>query len=357
MIARGVLAAILGVATVLGGGCAATPATTATAMKPVDVETLPISRGADGTPVAWGGVLAAIADADVVIVGEAHDDAVGHQVELAIVEAVLERWPASAVSMEMLDRSEQAAVDDYLAGMIDLDRFLERTAATRWRKIVNEYLAGTIDKATFAERIERLGWIDWLAFYQPVIDAAKASKARVVAANTPWLVYTSVARRDGFEALDGLTPAQKALFDTPREMPGGEYRERFWEVIAGRAEGEAPAEKDDGEAEGHGHSLTDEQVLGMYRGQTIMDATMAASIAAALEDGATKVVHLVGHFHCDYEGGLVQELRRRAPGARILVVSMPGGDRDDADDDTADPKEPKYGRADFVIDTRSDPIS
>ena len=51
----------------------------------------------------------------------------------------------------------------------------------------------------------------------------------------------------------------------------------------------------------------------MYRAQLVMDATMAESIAAASRAGAVKVVHLVGHFHCDFEGGLIQELRRRLP--------------------------------------------
>ena len=49
---------------------------------------------------------------------------------------------------------------------------------------------------------------------------------------------------------------------------------------------------------------------------------MAASIAEARFLGAPKVIHLVGRFHVDFEGGTVLELRKRMPGARILVISM-----------------------------------
>ena len=206
---------------------------------PVDVRTeLLVYRGGDGTPATWSQLMAAVADADVIIVGEEHGDAVGHRVELAIVQDVLDRWPGSALSMEMLDRTEQAVVDDYLADFIDLETFQERTAATRWLKISRQYVEREINRKTFEKRITRLGWPDWETNYQPIIDAARSAGAPVIAANTPWLVYMSVARREGFDRLDDVTPAQRALFEVPSEIPQGKYRERFWEVMAGRAEGE-----------------------------------------------------------------------------------------------------------------------
>jgi len=156
--------------------------------------------------VGWEELMDAVAGADVIIVGEEHDDAVGHRVELAIVGDVLDRWPGSAVSMEMLDRTEQAVVDDYLADFIDLETFQERTASTRWLKISRQYADGEISRRTFDERISKLGWPDWENNYQPIVDAAKSAGAPIVAANTPWLVYMSVARREGFERLDDVTP-------------------------------------------------------------------------------------------------------------------------------------------------------
>ncbi len=308
--------------------------------------TLPIFNGHDGSRMDWTQLLEATAHAEVVILGEQHDDAVAHAVELAVVEDAFERWPGSALSMEMLDRAEQATVDDYLAEIIDRETFLERTAATRWRKISRDFLDGQIDRKTFAERIGKLGWPDWEANYQPIIDLAKSRSAPVVAANTPWLRYASLANKRSFEHLDALTPSQKALFEPPREVPTGRYRERFWEEMVGRKEGEAPRSADD-ESDGAeaGHSgVTDEEVLGMFRAQLVMDATMAASVSDALEAGAPKVFHLVGMFHSDFEGGLVQEIRLRRPGARMLTISLHSAASDAL-------REEDSGRADIVIYT------
>ncbi len=313
---------------------------------PVDVRTeLQVYRGGDGTPATWSQLMAAVADADVIIVGEEHGDAVGHRVELAIVEDVLDRWPGSALSMEMLDRTEQAVVDDYLADFIDLETFQERTAATRWLKISRQYVDREIDRKTFEKRITRLGWPDWETNYQPIIDAARSAGAPVIAANTPWLLYMSVARREGFERLDDVTPAQRALFEVPSEIPRGKYRQRFWQAMVGRAEGESPPDDADADNDDSAHAgLDDETVATIFRGQLVMDATMAASIATASRAGAPKVVHLVGHFHCDFEGGLVQELRRRLPDAGILVITAMARDEPTLRDEDID-------RADFVMYT------
>jgi hypothetical protein len=142
--------------------------------------------------------------------------------------------------MEMLDRRKQAVVDDYLADFIDLDAFYERAGTTRWRKISLDYLEGDINRRTFKKRVTKIGWPDWENNYQPMIDQAKEAGAPVVAANTPWRVYTTVARKEGYERLDDVTPAQRALFDVPPEVIEGSYRERFWETMVGRPEGEEP---------------------------------------------------------------------------------------------------------------------
>ena len=312
----------------------------------VDVRAgLVIFRGDDGALVGWEEIMDAVAGADVIVLGEEHDDAVGHGFQLAVVEDVLQRWPDSAVSMEMFDRTEQAVVDDYLADFIDLETFQERTASTRWLKLSRQYAAGELDRTTFEQRMARLGWPEWETNYQPIVDTAKAAGVPVIAANTPWLVYMSVARRDGFGRLDDVTTAQRALFEVPDRIPDGAYRQRFWEVLAGRAEGEPAADVDvDDDDEGAHPGFDDETILGMFRGQLVMDATMAASIAETRRAGAEKVVHLVGHFHCDFEGGLVQELRYRDPDARILVITVLAEAETELRDEDS-------GRADFVVYT------
>jgi len=408
-----------GVLCIMGAasGCATMRSSHRTDLATLDVRTgIAICSGEDGSDTTWADMMQAAQAADVIILGEMHDDAIGHRVQLAVWEDVVGQCPKSALSMEMLDRRKQATADDYLADLIDLDKFYERIAMTSWRKISQKFLDRKINRGRFKRAITRIGWPDWEHNYRPMIDAAKSAGGTVVAANTPWLLYSTFGAKEGYDKLDALTDAQKRLFERPLEVYGGSYRERFWQVIVGRPEGGTEAQTDAGgdeapdatldaepeespdagkgadpapdaavavetpgtepangdddqmsQEESHDRpekngveavaekqaepttpaheGLDDEAVERMYRGQLVMDATMAASIAEALAGGATKVVHLVGQFHCDFSGGLVQELRRRAPDAQILVISLqpreePGWIEEDED------------RADFIAFTR-----
>ncbi len=287
-----------------------------------------------------------VAVTDVTIIGELHDDAVGHAFQRAVVEDAVAREPNLALSMEMLDRSEQSIVDDYVADLIDREKFYELTASTRWRKVAKEYLAGEINKSKFKERILRIGWPDWETNYQPIIDAAKDGGGRIVAANAPWLRYSKLITEDGYEKLETLTDEQRRLIETPEVPDSGTYRERFWEVMVDRAEGEEPEkpESDDDDPDAAHMELSDEVVRRSFHSQMMYDATMAGSIAEALESGASKVIHLVGQFHSDFEGGTVLELRRRFPGARILLISM-------QKESVATLREEDTDRADIVVYT------
>ncbi len=83
----------------------------------------------------------------------------------------------------------------------------------------------------------------------------------------------------------------------------------------------------------------------LLRSQMVWDATMAASIANALADPDlppdAKVVHAVGRFHSDFEGGTILELARLMPEVRILVVSVTP--------DGVAPEDDDLGRADVLV--------
>lgn len=270
--------------------------------------TLPIFDG-EGRPLTWDEVLALVATSDVVVVGEQHDDPAAHAIELALAEDVLDRHPGSVVSMEMLERDEQADLDAYLADELDLATFLERTGSARWS-----------------------GSQRWEDSYGRLVEAAKARGAGVVAANAP-REYVRRARLEGYEPLEALPAEQRALFDLPERLDEGAYRDRFREIMTSMREaaGNPPP--------------SEESIENLLRSQMVWDATMAASIADALSDPAmpadAKVVHVVGRFHSDHDGGTVLELARLAPEIRILVVSVtPDGTSPDPDD---------LGRADVLV--------
>jgi len=249
-----------------------------------------------GRVLDWDDLLTMAAWAEVVIIGEEHDDAVGHAFQLAVVTDVFtpQGGRRQALSMEMLERDDQALADDYLDGIIDAATFEKLTHSTDW---------GDVGM-----------WPEW---YQPIVDTAKANGARVVAANAPRR-YVRLARTQGFDVLRRLPNDRRAFLSFPRRMRDAAYWRRFVEVMAGDHDDETPPE-----------TISKDRMQGLresFRSQTLWDATMADSIWRAHQAGARKIIHLVGQFHSDFNGGTVQQLRSRWPESRILTISMQRAD-------------------------------
>lgn len=278
---------------------------------------LAIVDGVSGEAMSFADVVERAAEFDVVIIGEQHDDAMGHAFQGAYVEAVFARWPGSVLALEMLERDEQALMSDFADGIVELDDFVERTGSAGW--------GGEAD-----------GWYAW---YQPTIDAALANGGRVVAGNAPRR-YVRLARTDGYERLESLDESRRSLYTVPPVASEGRYVDRFRAFIAGINPEEMA---DDGTIE----DWTDEdqqRFESVFRAQSLWDATMAESIAVARHDGAVKVVQLIGQFHSDFDGGVVQQLRHMDPDVRILVISMQTVDASTLREEDAD-------RADVVVYT------
>ncbi len=265
---------------------------------------LPVYAGSDGTPQTWADTLVAAQAADVIILGERHDDATAHAAQAAWLDAYFSQTPGDgALALEMLTRDLQALVD-------------------RWH-------TGDLDTAAFVQQAEVGDWAGpdtWMRFYQPLLDIARRHGAPIVAANAP-RTYVRLARTDGFEALRALPADEQALFTLPAPVDEAHYRDRFMDAIG--------AHPTDG-----GNGLSPEQQTAFFLAQQVWDATLADSAwRAAQAHGAT--VLAVGQFHSDYAGGLVQRLRAR--GAQVCTLSFVT--------DAAAWRADDRGRADFVLYT------
>lgn len=293
----------------------------------------------DGGRVDWAQLLAACEWAEVVFVGEEHDDATGHAVEAALWSDLQARSPDAVLSLEMLERDEQQVVNNFLGGWMNTADFIEQTGSTDWA-----------------------GPDTWRRFYQPMLDAARQSGAPVVAANAPRDLVRK-ARREGYAALADLPGDQRKLFALPRDRRHCAYRRRFDAVMREHA---APATAQPATTQpvatqpaitqpastqpastqpDHDGELPPALIDAFFRGQLVWDATMAESIDRAL-GYYPRVMHVVGRFHVDFEGGLVEEVRARRPAARVLIISMePAASKGLRSEDR--------GRADVVIYTAS----
>jgi uncharacterized iron-regulated protein len=310
------------------GGCATLKSDAqgapAQAYDPVLARNLPIYEGSSGAAVDWDHMIARLRSADVIILGEQHDDARAHAVQLAIVQDVLtasetdshERTPA-ALSMEMLERDEQDLVRDYVDGFIDASAFAKLTESENWG-----------------------GKGSWSVWYQPIIDAAIQGGARVIAANAPRR-YVRLARLEGYERLEAMSDPRRSLFDLPQGEPDAEYHRRFIEVMSNGGHGDAAKPAPDAAAP---EESVAPAITNGFRSQLLWDSTMGASIAAASAAGARPVIHLVGQFHSDFRGGTVQQVQVRLPDARIVTISMQRAAGEQLLDEDRD-------RADFVIYT------
>jgi uncharacterized iron-regulated protein len=260
----------------------------------------------DGTPSSLADLTASMANADVVLMGEEHDDAVGHRFQLAVLEQAVGRYldatPSRPVvlSMEMFERDVQYVVDEYLGELITEDHFLRSSRP----------------------------WDTYQEFYRPMVELAKRRGLRLVAANSPRR-YVNRASRLGRESLMALPDVAKVtLPPLPYPEPTQAYLDE-WNGLMGEAAGHMAGSPLDG--------------------QTLWDAGMAYSIAEALE--ATEdalVIHLAGGFHVENHTGISEVLQHYRPGTRDVVVAV----RAVADPSMFDAEE-HAGRGDFVVLTVS----
>ena len=246
-------------------------------------------------PATLDDVRAAVEAADVVFLGELHDDSTAHVVERLLLAHAVERGRSVLLGLEMFETDVQTVLDEYLAGSI---RERDVLAAAR-------------------------PWANYEADYRPLVEYARAHGVPVVATNVPGR-YASLVSRRGLAALDSLPEAARAWLPPPPIAPAsGALAAKFTALMGGMAHGSGPT------------------VEGMLAAQNLRDATMAWRIAEALAAGpGALVVHVNGSFHSAGRLGVPEHLARLAPEARVVVVTM-----DRAASDVA----PEVDGDDFVV--------
>ncbi|MNS57476.1 hypothetical protein D3C72_903650 [compost metagenome] len=246
-------------------------------------------RRADGTPASVSDVAVAFASADVVYLGEEHDDPVAHRLQAEWLAQACDRAGKRpvALAMEMFERDVQPVLDEYLA-----DTIREKDLLTDARP-----------------------WPNYPSDYRPLVELAKARGVPVIAANAPRR-YVSRVGRLGPSGVDGLS-AQARRFLAPGPVPSASvaYAAKFREAMG----------------DGDGHTAGP----GLLAAQVLRDAAMADAIARhlAAHPGAL-VVMVNGKFHSAGHLGIPEQLQRLRPATRQLVVTMArrGGPEDTAPD-------------------------
>lgn len=229
-------------------------------------------------------MMADVAKADVVFLGEQHDDPGTHRLERAVLEGIARRREKVVVALEMFERDAQPALNDYLAGKLPEADFLK--GARPWPRYATDY--------------------------RPLVEFARDRGWPVIAGNVPRRLASLVGRK-GLAGVDSLPPADRAFVAAQLNCPRDKYYDRFKETM--------------GDMSGHGQKITPAEAAAMvgrfYDAQCVKDETMGEAIATAraASPGAV-VVHVNGAFHSDYRLGTAQRAKNRLDGARIAVISF-----------------------------------
>lgn len=240
-----------------------------------------------GKTVTLEDVVNAMSKADVVFIGETHDDAVAHQIESQLLQSATARYGPNAsadsrrhliLSMEMFERDVQTILDEYLGGQI-LERMFFKDSRP---------------------------WSNYQTDYRPLVEFARANSLPVIASNAPARYANSVSRL-GRASLASLSQTAKAwLAPLPYGQAGAAYAAKFNRFMESATAGHEPNSK---------QYFLDAQVL--------RDATMAYAIAQNLKSQKKALVlHVTGIFHVEGRMGVPEQLASYRPQTRMIVVAI-----------------------------------
>jgi uncharacterized iron-regulated protein len=205
---------------------------------------------------------------EILLLGEVHDNPVGHARRFALIRAKVEAGWRPAIVMEQFDRERQADLDHAMATCLNADCVIAAAAGTRW---------------------------EW-PLYKPVIGLALAYKLKLVAGNLA-RIDASMVMRDGFASV--LDPGTIAKFGLDQPLPAA--------LLAAQTEAIR---------EGHCNKLPESLVGPMVRAQVARDVVMAQALAAHASRGA---ILLAGNGHVRLDAGVPQWLKRHG-NARIVSI-------------------------------------
>ena len=216
-------------------------------------------------------LLAMMGKADVLLLGETHDNPQHHDLQLKLLKARIESGARPALLMEQLDTESQPALDLALA---DSDPAEALNTAT-----------GLI---TFTDR----------QFYRPFLATAIDNKLPVIAANISSRQLQPVIW-NGFAAYDAAALKRMAV-----EEVWSDSRQTYMLSHIGGA---------------HCGQIRDELRAGLTRSQRLRDALMADAAVSSIGRG---IVAIVGSSHARRDIGMPLYLAARDPAAHILSIAF-----------------------------------
>jgi len=226
----------------------------------------------DGKQVKYSKMIKALSKADVVFIGELHNNPISHWMELEITKDLAElNSNGITLGAEMFESDNQL--------------------------IINEYLQGLIKEKKFEAEVRK--WPNYDTDYKPLMSFAKGNNYKFIATNIPRR-YASIVFSSGFEGLNKLSKEAKSYI-APLPIAYDENVKCYADMI------------EMGKQMGHGNPK-------FPQSQAIKDATMSYFILKNIENGKT-FIHYNGAYHSDNYEGIVWHMKKAKPDLRILTVT------------------------------------
>lgn len=248
-----------------------------------------------GKEIGWTAFVDQLASADIVFIGEYHNNPICHWMEYEITAALHEKKGGKIVlGAEMFETDNQLLIDEYLAGKIKQKNFEDEAKL----------------------------WNNYQTDYKPLVEFAKANKLKFVASNIPRR-YASMVAAGGFEALDSISVEAKKLIATlPMAYDENLNCYKSMMSMGGMGGGHANAS--------------------LPKAQAAKDATMAQFILQNMRPGHM-FIHYNGSFHSDFHEGIVWYVKKKNPALKIVVISV------SEVDDILNPAPEDLNKGDYTI--------
>jgi uncharacterized iron-regulated protein len=271
---------------------------------------------ASGEVIGSNELFERVAGNKIVLLGEVHTSEAHHRWQHYVLAALHSRNANTVVGLEMLPRGVQEVLDDWSAGRLDTDTFLERS---RWDQL----------------------WGYDPGLYLPILEFAKLNRLPTVALN----IDRKLVSRVGAEGWQAVPVDERMGLSDP--APASEdYRRSLAELYAYKqnmmSHGGGDA-ADDSQPD-LGEIMQSDAFNNFVDAQLTWDRAMAEALAEAhrLEPGA-QVVGIIGRGHLEYGYGIPHQLADL--GIDDVAVLLPV----DSDVDCSGP-EPGLADAVFVVD-------
>ncbi|MEM1129418.1 MAG: ChaN family lipoprotein [Pseudomonadota bacterium] len=234
---------------------------------------LAVCVGALGDAAA-GNDIPSATSADVVIVGEVHDNPHHHDYQARLISQL----DPTAVVFEMLTKKQAASANSTKARGPDL------AAAIRW---------------------EDSGWPDW-DVYQSVFEAVGQRPIVGMALNA------DTVRNAVTQGAASMFPGEAARFGLDRQLPKPEQIAR--EAL---------------QAAAHCDALPEEMLPGMVEAQRLRDAHFADVTLQAFQEFGGPIVVITGTGHARRDWGIPAAMTRAAPDVTVVAIGQFEQDPDD----------------------------